>query len=264
MSTEGVINDEGRDASLSVRDKVVLVTGASSGLGAEFVSHLAAAGSRVAALARRGDRLDGLAAASPPGSVLPLECDVTDADAVDQALERVVEWGGHLDGLVCGAGTTVVRPAIEETVEEFRTVLEVNLVGAFTCARGAARSMTARRRGSVVLIGSALGLVGSRSIPQAGYVASKGALHALGRELATQWASDGVRVNTLAPGWFESELTQDMFASESGQAYIRRTVPLARGGRSKELSGALQFLLSDASSYMTGQVVVVDGGWTCV
>jgi len=126
------------------------------------------------------------------------------------------------------------------------------------------RQMLDRGGGVVVNVASVLGLVGSGQIPQAGYVASKGGLVNLTRELAAQWARRGVRVNALAPGWFRTEMTEVLFADEGGQRWIRRKTPMGRAGELHELDGALLFLASDASTYVTGQVVTVDGGWTAV
>jgi NAD(P)-dependent dehydrogenase (short-subunit alcohol dehydrogenase family) len=118
--------------------------------------------------------------------------------------------------------------------------------------------------GAIVNVASILGLVGVGQIPQAGYAASKGGIVNLTRELSAQWARQGVRVNALAPGWFESEMTRDMFSEESGHSWVARRTPMARHGREGELDGALLFLASDASSYVTGHVLAVDGGWTSI
>ena len=122
--------------------------------------------------------------------------------------------------------------------------------------------MIAQGRGSIVNIASMLGLVGSAPIKQASYCASKGAVVNLTRELAAQWARKGVRVNAMAPGWFPSEMTAEMFEDESSMTFVQRNCPMARGGEEHELDGALLFLASDASSYCTGQTLAIDGGWT--
>jgi NAD(P)-dependent dehydrogenase (short-subunit alcohol dehydrogenase family) len=141
----------------------------------------------------------------------------------------------------------------------------LNLEAPFALAQQVARHVIARgERASIVNVASMLGTVGIGRIPQASYAASKGGLVNLTRELAAQWARKGVRVNALAPGWFESEMTTGLFAEESGQAFIRRGTPMGRAGLEHELDGALLFLASDASSYVTGQVLRVDGGWTAV
>ena len=149
--------------------------------------------------------------------------------------------------------------------ERFREVLEVNLVAPFVLARTAARNMLERGAGgSIVNVASILGLVGVGRPPQGAYTASKGGLVNLTRELSAQWASSGVRVNAIAPGFFESEMTEELFADERGSKWVARHTPMRRHGHAHELDGALLFLAGDASSYVTGQILAVDGGWTAV
>ena len=159
-----------------------------------------------------------------------------------------------------------LHPAEEEPLEEFRRVIDVNLVAPFALSQHAARAMLdGSRGGAIVNVASILGLVGVGQIPQAGYAASKGGLVNLTRELSAQWSRKGIRVNALAPGWFESEMTADMFSEEGkGRAWVSRRAPLGRHGREGELDGALLFLASDASTYVTGHVLAVDGGWTAI
>jgi len=149
-------------------------------------------------------------------------------------------------------------------MEHFRSVLEVNLISKFALTQLVARTMIAQKRGSVVNVASVLGLVASGQIPQASYSASKGGLVHLTRELAAQWARKGIRVNAIAPGWFPSEMTEEMFADERAVKWMRRNTPMGRTGEAHELDGVLLFLASDASSYVTGQTIAVDGGWVAV
>ncbi|HYH50828.1 MAG TPA: SDR family oxidoreductase, partial [Acidimicrobiia bacterium] len=141
-------------------------------------------------------------------------------------------------------------------------VLEVNLFGPFELARLAARHMVAAGRGSIINVASVLGLVAAAPFYATGYCASKGAIVNLTRELAVQLGRKGVRVNALAPGWFASEMNGELLADEKGAEYLRRNCPMNRWGAPEELDGALLFLASDASTFMTGQTLVVDGGWT--
>jgi NAD(P)-dependent dehydrogenase (short-subunit alcohol dehydrogenase family) len=193
-----------------------------------------------------------------------VRADVADEASVVSLMETAVARFGRIDVLVNNAGTTHVAPALEETTDEFRRVLDTNVAGLFTCCREAARVMIPAGGGSIVNIASTLGLVGIGRIPQAAYTASKGAVVNLTRELAAQWARGGVRVNAIAPGWFPTEMTTGLFDNESGLGFIRRTVPLGRGGNDEELDGALLFLASGASSYVVGQTIVVDGGWSAI
>jgi hypothetical protein len=248
----------------SLDGKVALVTGASSGLGHRFSRVLAAAGAKVALVARRVDRLTALADQLPDALVLP--ADLADPAAATHAVDACVAHYGQLDILVNNAGRSVTVPAFDETTEDFATTLTVNVTAAFTLAREAARTMTgpAGRGGVVINVSSILGIVGSGQIPLAGYAAAKGALVNLTRELAAQWARRGVRVNALVPGWFPSEMTGDMMTDDRSLAWLAKRTPMGRPGRPEELDGALLYLASEASSYMTGQLLVVDGGWTAI
>src|SRR5262249_37608252 len=153
-----------------------------------------------------------------------------------------------------------------ESTSHFESTLAVNLVAPFELARECARDLIARgRRGAVVNVASIWAMVGVGMIPEAGYAASKGGLLNLTRELAAQWARKGVRANALWPGWFPTDMTQAaMFDDERGREWMQSRTPMGRGGDLHELDGALLFLASDASSFVTGQALVVDGGWTCI
>ena len=247
-----------------LEDKVAIVTGASSGLGSRFARVLDAAGAKVVLVARRQERLQQLA--SELGDALPVAFDLADVDDLGAVVDRTLDRHGRVDVLVNNAGMVDVHPAQEEPLEEFRRVIDVNLVAPFALAQHAARAMLDHGAGgAIVNVASVLGLVGVGQIPQAGYAASKGGVVNLTRELAAQWSRKGIRVNALAPGWFESEMTADMFSEEGkGREWVARRAPMARHGREGELDGALLFLASDASSYVTGQVLAVDGGWTAI
>lgn len=245
--------------------RVAIVTGASSGLGARFARVLRMAGADVVVAARRRDRIEALASELGPDHTLAVEADVSEPAAVGAIVDRALERFGRLDVMVNNAGTSDPMPAEEEPDETFRQVVEVNLNAVFTGCREAARAMLPQRSGSIVNVASALGLLGSWRIPSAGYAASKGGVINLTRDLASQWARHGVRVNAIAPGWFESEMTAQLFEeAERWERYLDRTVPLGRAGREGELDGAILFLAGDASSYVTGQTLVVDGGWSSV
>jgi LAO/AO transport system ATPase len=238
--------------------RVALVTGASSGLGRRFAQVLHGAGATVVAVARRAEPLADLAAELGE-RIVPVSCDVTSTEDIDRLMAAV---GPRLDILVNNAGMGDVVAAEAEPIEQFRAVVEVNLVSVFALSQRAARIMLEQGSGSIINIASALGLGASYPIPQAGYSASKAGVVNLTRELGAQWASRGVRVNAIAPGWFRSEMTSDMFASDRGTDYIRRNTPIRRPGEVDELDGALLFLAGDASSYVVGQTIVIDGGWT--
>ena len=213
-------------------------------------------------VARRLDRLARLAAELD--DALPVAADLSRPEDLALPIAAAVEAYGRVDVLVNNAGIESSAPAVEEDVERFRQVLEVNLVAPFVLARTAAQDMLSRGEGgSVVNVASILGLVGVGRIPQAAYAASKGGLVNMTRELAAQWATDGIRVNSIAPG-FPSELTTRLLGDPRGRGWVARHTPMGRAGESSEMDGALLHLASDASSYVTGTTLSVDGGWTAV
>lgn len=246
--------------------RVAVVTGASSGLGVAFARGLSAAGARVVLSARRVERLEELSRelSGAGGECVAVPCDVTRESSVDALVKATLDRFGRVDVLVNNAGITNIKPAAEEPLDEFRNVLEVNLVATFACAQRFGRVMLEQQKGSIINIASIFGLVAPGRLPEASYAASKAGVVNLTRELGAQWARLGVRVNAIAPGFFPSEMTVDAFGTDEGRQFIRRRTPMGRGGKPEELLGALLLLASDASSYITGQTLAVDGGWTIV
>jgi NAD(P)-dependent dehydrogenase (short-subunit alcohol dehydrogenase family) len=240
--------------------RTALITGASSGLGVQFALTLRAAGAHVVVAARRADRLAKLCADYP--GLTAVACDVSDPASIESAHREVCDRVGNVAILVNNAGLSIPARAEEESLDDFRYVLDVNLVGAFRLTQLVGRQMIANGGGTIVNVASILGLVASAPNRQAAYCASKGALINMTRELAVQWARYNIRVNALAPGFFPSEATADLLDDEAGASYVRRNPPMNRPGHAGELSGALLLLVSDAGSYLTGQVLAVDGGWT--
>ena len=243
--------------------KVAIVTGASSGLGERMARVLAAAGARVVVAARRVDRLKALAE-ELGDAALPVACDVSVDDDLARLLATATQELGPVDVLVNNAGIGNPTPAEHEAPEQFRDIVGVNLHAVFVLSQLVGRQMLERGSGVIVNVASVLGLVASGQIPQASYVAAKHGVVGITKELAVQWARQGVRVNAIAPGWFPSEMTTELFETEAGTNWIRRRTPMGRGGEAHELDGALLFLASDASTFVTGQVLAVDGGWTVV
>jgi NAD(P)-dependent dehydrogenase (short-subunit alcohol dehydrogenase family) len=241
-------------------DRIALVTGASTGLGARFARVLHQAGAHVLVTARRGDLLDDLARECGERiEVIP--GDITDA-AHRQALARRLESHGRLDVLVNNAGICDDGPIESQTLDDLRRVIEVNLISVLDTCRLTAALLRATPAASVINVASMYGIVSSRA-PMAAYNATKGALVNLTRQLAAQWGGDGVRVNALAPGFFPTELTGHLADADFAQ-HLREQTLLARTPMLEELDGPLLFLATPASSYMTGQVLVIDGGWTAV
>ncbi len=241
--------------------KVAVVTGASSGLGLGFVQALAGAGAAVMLGARRSDRLAAAATRLGAAGARAAWCatDVTRPEDCDRLVEAAVTAFGRVDVLINNAGLGTAVPALRESPEDFRRVLAVNLEGAYWMAQACARVMTPGA--SIVNVASVLGLSPSWA-PQAAYSASKAGLIGLTRDLAQQWSGRrGIRVNALAPGYFASEMTEQIPA-ETLQRIVSTASPLGRLGEQRELDAAMLFLACDASSYITGTTLAVDGGMT--
>ncbi|GAC1358997.1 MAG: glucose 1-dehydrogenase [Acidimicrobiales bacterium] len=257
------VSEAGVEAMFRVDGKVAIVTGASSGLGERFARVLTAAGARVVLVARRLDRLEKLAA-ELEGAV-PLACDLKRGEDLQLPVQRAIDAFGRVDIVVNNAGMEGSAPAVDEDEQAFRDVLAVNLVAPFVLARNAARDMMSRGEGgSIINISSIFGLGGAGKIPQGAYAASKGGVINLTRELSSQWSKHGIRVNSIAPGFFPSELTTRILGDESGRNWVARHTPMRRPGEIHELDGALLYLASDASTYVTGATLSVDGGWASV
>lgn len=240
--------------------RVAVVTGASSGLGEGFARTLAAAGATVVAAARRAERLQQLASEVP--GLVPVVCDITSPADRELLVRTASEVNGGIDVLVNNAGKPGPPDALSETAEEFDSILEVNLTSGFHLSVATVKSLPEGRGASVINVSSVVGLVSTAPIGGAGYAASKAAVIGTTRELAGQWGRRGVRVNAIVPGWFDTEMTDGLFSNEKSATWVRRNTMLDRGGREGEVDGALLFLASDASSYVTGHVLTVDGGWT--
>lgn len=261
MSSERASPDSASpDSPFRLDGQVAVVTGASSGLGEAAARALAGAGATVAVVARRGDRIAALAREISGHAVT---ADLTDDDAVASLIPNVASATAPPTILVNAAGHFASRGnAEDEKPGAIRATLELNLITPFRLAQQAFPHMAAAGRGSVINVSSISGQVGIPGIPQASYAASKAGLSGLTVELAVQWARHGIRVNTIAPGFFRSEITGGLYDDERSAAWLRRNTPLPGPGRPEDFTGAVLWLASDAGRYVTGQTIVIDGGWT--
>ncbi|WP_321417886.1 glucose 1-dehydrogenase [uncultured Methanomethylovorans sp.] len=246
--------------------KVAIVTGASGGLGVKFTKALASAGANITIAARRVEKLETLKVELEKIGIkcLTVKCDVLIEDDVINVVERTVKKFGKIDILVNNAGTASFTSAEDVTKEEWDNVLNTNLRGTFFFAKHAARKMKERNYGRIINIASMYGVIGNMQNPLSSYHASKGGVMNLTKALAGEWAQYGITVNAIGPGFFESEMTKDLVSDASFKDFVRSRCPMKRIGKPGEMDGLLIYLASDNSSYLTGQHICVDGGWTAV
>jgi NAD(P)-dependent dehydrogenase (short-subunit alcohol dehydrogenase family) len=246
----------------SLRGRVAVVTGAGRGLGRSMALALAAAGADVVAASRTAteieslrDEVRGLGRHSEA-----ITADATNETDCERLIAETVERLGRIDVLVNNAGINVRKPVLELSAAEYRQVLSTNLEGYFLCAKAAGPRFVAQKCGKVINISSIMGRVALAN--QAAYASSKGAIEQLTKVLAIEWAPHNVQVNAIAPTYFETDLTRPLFEDEERHDFITSRTPMGRWGQPHELAGAVIFLASAASDYVTGHTLVVDGGWT--
>jgi NAD(P)-dependent dehydrogenase (short-subunit alcohol dehydrogenase family) len=248
------------DVGFRLDGKVALVTGAAGALGSHFASTLGHAGATVVLAGRRLPPLEQLAAQLRSANIIAhaVHMDVSDPASVELAFQQAWSLCGIVDVLICNAGVAVNKKSLDMPADEWSRVIDVNLKGGWlVCQQAARRLADAGKPGSIITVTSILGhRVAAAVLP---YAASKAGLEHMTRAMALEWARYGIRVNALAPGYIETNLNSDFFASEAGQALVKR-IPQRRLGTPQDLAGALLLLASDASLYMTGSSIVVDGG----
>ena len=242
--------------------RVAIMTGAGRGLGRTMALALAAAGADLALASRTTPELESLVEEIEAlgRRAIAVPTDITSPEACEALVAAAVERLGRLDILVNNAGTNVRKSALDITPDEYDFVIQTNLKGYFNGARAAGRRFVEQGSGKVINISSILGSV---ALPnQAAYASSKGAIDQLTKVLAIEWATANVQVNGLAPTYFETDLTRPLYDDPERKAFIEERTPMGRWGQPYELAGAVIFLASDASDFVTGQTILVDGGWT--
>ena len=250
-----------------LKGHVAVVTGASTGLGLQMAKAFASQGANLVLLARRMNLLEENAKAITEEygvEVLPFACDITKTEMVEAAVKATMEKFGRVDILVNNAGTGAVGPAEEITDDQFKHEMNIDLFGTFVCAREFGKEMLKAKYGRIINIASMYGLVGNMIVGSAPYHAAKGGVVNFTRALAAEWGKFGVTVNSICPGYFYTDLTTETLDSDYFQAIAKRSIPLERYGRSGELDTCALVLASPASTYVTGQNIAVDGGYTCV
>ncbi len=248
--------------------QVALVTGCSTGLGVQMAKALANQGAKIVALARRKEMVEAVAAEITKEfgvEAIGISCDITDTDRVNAAVDEILAKFGRIDILINNAGTGAVAPAEDITDAQFNGELNVDLGGTFKVSRAVAKkAMLPAKYGRIINIASMYGLVGNKVAGCAPYHAAKGGVVNLTRALASEWSSKGINVNAICPGYFYTPLTKETLDSDFFQQNARTMIPAERYGNEGELDTAAIFLASPASSYVTGIMVPVDGGYTCM
>jgi len=250
----------GPTPAIDFTGKVIVITGGSRGLGLAFVRGAARAGATVIAIARDPERLTTVAeeARSAGTPIQTIAADIVDDTARGDAFARLIADNGRIDGLVNNAGITKVGPTVDYDLADLRRILEINVVSVFACSQAAAPAMTTG--GSIVNIGSLSSFVGHPE--RAAYAASKTAVLGLTRSLAVEWGGRGIRVNAIAPGYIETDITVDLMRRGAlDRDAVEARTPLGRFGRTADVVDTTLFLLSDLSGFITGASITVDGGW---
>ena len=250
-----------------LKGQVAVVTGASAGLGLQMAKAFANQGANIVLLARRMNLLEANAKAISEEfgvEALPIACDITDTAAVQNAVRMTMEKFGRVDILMNNAGTGAVANAEDITDEQFKKELEIDLFGTFVCAREFGKEMLKAGYGRIINISSMYGLVGNKIAGSSPYHAAKGGVVNLTRALAAEWGKHGITVNSICPGYFYTDLTTATLDSDFFQAQAKISIPMERYGKEGELDTCALFLASRFSSYVNGQNIAVDGGYTCI
>ncbi|MFZ5631337.1 MAG: SDR family NAD(P)-dependent oxidoreductase [Bacillota bacterium] len=246
----------------ALKDKVAIITGATRGLGRSIAKAYARAGGSVVITSRSqadcdrvAEHLTGLG-----GDVLPVSADVSDTGSINKLVDQVMSHFGKIDILVNNAGTTVTKKSEELAESDWDRVINTNLKGVFLCTRAVAVKMIPRKRGKIINIASVLGLTGERQVLP--YCAAKGGVVQMTRALALEWSKYNIQVNSICPGYIRTSMNEAELSNEKIYNHVIGKIPMRRLGRPEDVTGVALLLASEASDYITGQMLVVDGGWT--
>ncbi len=250
----------------SLKGKVAIVTGASSGLGVQFATALAKQGADLAIVARRLEKLNSVKKDLEElgVKVLPIRCDVSDVEQIKATVKEVKEHFGRIDILVNNAGIGLTEPAETQSDETWQKMIAVNLNAVYYFAREVGKIMVDQEYGKIINIGSIHSNVAMPGIPISAYATTKGGVKMMTKALANEWAKYNITVNTLGPSYFESEMTEAVVSDEGFAQILKTYCPMGRMGRKGELDGAIIYFASDASSFTTGQYLAIDGGWNAI
>ena len=250
------------------KDRIVVITGAATGLGRQMTLAFSQLGATTVIMSRRLEKLENVKKEveklNPNAKCLPLKCDVTNTEDVDNCAKVVKEKFGKVDVLVNNAGSGLVGDIFSTTDEVWDTVINTNITGVFKATRAFGKIMKEKNYGRIINIASMYGLVGNTSIPCIAYHSSKGACINFTKAAAAELSKFNITVNCICPGYFLSEMTEGAFKDDGFMKMLKTNVPLQREGKEGELNSAVLFFASEGSSYVTGSVVTVDGGYTCV
>lgn len=248
--------------TFDLKNKVAIVTGSTKGIGRGIVEGLAKAGADVVIVSRNQDDCNQVAEKIKEfgHDALPVATDVTNLNAIEELVKKVTEYYGKIDILVNNAGSAITKKAEDLTEADWDRVLNVDLKGVFFCAQAVGRQMISQKQGKIINLASILGLVGDRQVLP--YCVSKGGVIQMTKALALEWAKHNIQVNALCPGYVITPMNEADLNNEKIHNHIIKKIPMRRLGEISDMVGAAVFMASNASDYMTGQTLVLDGGWT--
>lgn len=250
-----------------IKDRIAVITGGSSGLGVQIAKAYASQGAKIALFARREEKLKAVAeeiAEEFGVETMYAVTDVTDYENIQESVQKVVDKFGRIDILVNSAGVGHMKPVVEQTIEEWDTHLKIDLTGVYYTSKAVGEVMIKQNYGKIINLGSIHSRVALAGGGISVYTASKGGVMNLTKNLAVEWAPYNITVNAIGPAYFESEMTQEVIDDPEFAPVIQAYCPMGRVGAPGELDGIAIYLASDASSYCTGQLINIDGGWTAI